>query len=114
MARIRLIDCSRRVILIGEPDNRSGYSEIAKSVKTPGFLVQRESALRSFTGVRDRIVLADQTASGSKNLKYLYRDASLTGFRATGVGIANSLFLHCLLILGMIFLPWRCQQKRPR
>jgi hypothetical protein len=86
--------------------------EPAKSLRTPGFLVQRESAfdgcLASVTTLCTRSKLP-----ASKNLKHLYRDASLTGFRAPGVGIANSLLFHCALILGIIFAPVAFHARTP-
>ena len=100
------------MILIGRPDYRSGSPE-AKSGKTPGFLVRRESALRSFLASLAALCARPKLPLASKNLKYLYRDASLTGFRAPGAGFANSLFLHCALILGLIYIPMVLPTKAP-
>ena len=85
----------------------------AKSAKIPGFLVQRESALRACLASMAAL-FARPKLPASKNLRYLYRDASLTGFQAPGFGIANSVFLHCALILGILFLPMALPTKRPR
>jgi len=49
----------------------------------------------------------------SKNLKYLYRDASLTKFHAPRMGLVNSLLLHCSLILGLIYIPLALPTKAP-
>jgi hypothetical protein len=88
-------------------------SEPAKSAKTPGFLVRRESSFRSFFG--SVIALCSRPKlPASKNLRHLYRDASLTGFRAPGLGIVNSIILHCALILGILFLPMMLPTRAPR
>ncbi len=84
----------------------------AKSVKTPGFLVQRESTLRACTA-SVAALLSRPKLPVQKNLKYLYRDASLTGFHAPSFGVANSVFLHCLLILGILFLPLAFPTRAP-
>jgi hypothetical protein len=86
--------------------------ETAKSVKTPRFLVRRESALRSFLACVIALC-ARPKLPASKNLKYLYRDASLTGFRPPGMGFANSLLLHCALILGLIYVPMALPTRAP-
>jgi Gram-negative bacterial TonB protein C-terminal len=84
----------------------------AKSVKTPGFLVGRESAFRGFLASLTALCTRSKLPA-SKNLRNLYRDASLTGFRPPGIGIANSFLLHCALILGMIFVPMAFPARAP-
>ncbi len=89
------------------------FSESAKSVKTPGFLVRRESAIRGC--LASVIALCTRPKlPASRSLRHLYRDASLTGFRPPGFGIANSLILHCALILGILFVPMMLPKSAPR
>lgn len=88
-------------------------SDPVKSLKTPGFLVRRESAIQAC--LASVVALCSRPKlPASKNLRHLYRDASLTGFRPPALGIANSLFLHCALILGLFFIPMMLPARAPR
>jgi len=78
--------------------------EPVKSLKSPGFLVRKESTLGDFFASIAAICSRPKLPA-NKHLRNLYRDASLTGFQAPGVGIANSLVLHVLLILAIFFAP---------
>jgi len=86
--------------------------EPAKSAKIPGFLVQPESAIQACLA-SVAALCARPKLPASRNLKHLYRDASLTGFRLPGFGILNSLLLHLALILGIIFVPMALPTRAP-
>jgi len=75
-----------------------------KSEKIPGFLVRRESALgSSFASLR--ALLSRQKVPYSSSSRYIYRNASLTGFHAPALGFFNSLLVHIALILVILFAP---------
>jgi len=84
------------------PQTRLGDS--GKSEKIPGFLVRRESALRS-TFASLKALFSHQKIPFSSGSRYIYRNASLTGFHAPALGFFNSLLLHIVLLLAILFAP---------
>jgi hypothetical protein len=110
-------DQAYRLFQTRDFDRRTSQStrllEPAKSIKTPGFLVEPESAFRACLASMAALCSRSKVPAASKNLKYLYRDASLTGFHAPTAGIANSFLLHCALILAILFLPLALPTRAP-
>lgn len=87
--------------------------EPARSLKTPGFLVRRESSLHEIFASIAALSSRPKLPS-SKNLRHLYRDASLTGFHAPPMGLLNSVLLHAILILTIFFAPMILPARAPR
>ena len=84
-----------------------------RTLKTPGFLVRREPTLQgSLASIA--ALCSRPKLPAAKHLRHLYRDASLTGFRAPSVGIANSLLLHIVLIAAILFAPMAFPTRAPK
>ena len=78
--------------------------EAVKSKNPPVFLIRSESA---FLGCLASVkaLCSHPKLPHSPALNRLYRDASLTGARPPAGGLANSVVLHCALIVGLIYIP---------
>jgi len=85
----------------GSPDAAAKAIAIRK---TPVFLVQPEASVVGFLGSLKALCTRTRLPR-SRTLNRLYRDASLTGARPPGLGLANSVILHCALILGLLYIP---------
>jgi len=87
--------------------------EPVRPLKTPGFLVRRESALRSCMASLKALLTRSKVPYSSSATKYIYRNASLTGFKAPGLGFFESLVLHVGLILAILFVPMLLPTRTP-
>jgi hypothetical protein len=81
-----------------------GPRESAWASKTPGFLVPQEASVLSFLG-SVKTLCTKTKLPRSRTLNHLYRDASLTRPRPPAAGLANSVILHCSLLLGLLYVP---------
>ncbi len=97
----------------GPKSSSSPVVELAKSSKTPGFLVPRESASGGWLSSLKTLLTRPNLPPGTKHLRYLYRDASLTGFHIPSLGVGNSLLLHCALIAALLYLPTMLPERAP-
>lgn len=97
----------------GPKSSSSSVVELAKSGRTPGFLVPRESASGGWLSSLKALFARSNLPPGSKHLRYLYRDASLTGFHMPSLGVGNSLVLHCALIAALLYLPTMLPERAP-
>jgi hypothetical protein len=70
----------------------------------PVFLVRPESPVQACLD-SVKALCARPKIKSTPALRHLYRDASLTGYRAPGMGLANSVVLHFALLLGVLYVP---------
>jgi hypothetical protein len=110
------LDQTNRLFQVRRSDGVSAtpvdFCNTANTGKTPGFLVRHDPAYIA-CAASVKALFSRSKLPATAGLKYLYRDASLTGFRPPGMGFANSLVLHCSLILALIYTPLAIPAKPP-
>src|ERR1700722_17934157 len=87
--------------------------ETGRPLKTPGFLVRRESAFHESMASLKALLTRTKIPYSTSATKYIYRNASLTGFKAPGLGFFESLVLHVGLILAILFAPMILPTRTP-
>jgi len=93
------------------PASRS--SERATPAKIPAFLVRRESTLQGVFGSLKTLCTRTRLHS-SRGSKYFNGNSNVTRSRIPALGIADSLLLHCALIMGIIYVPMALPTKAPK
>ncbi|MGD0906287.1 MAG: energy transducer TonB [Candidatus Acidiferrales bacterium] len=87
-------------------------SEEKKSLKTPEFLVRPESAYAGCLASLKTLCTPAKLLP-SNGSKYFNRNASVTGFRVPGAGLVNSFLIHCLIVAGLLYLPYALPTEAP-
>ena len=87
-------------------------SEEKKLLKTPDFLVRPESVVAGCVASLKTLCKPAKLLP-SNGSKYFNRNASITGFRMPRAGLANSFLIHCLIVAGLLYLPYAIPTEAP-
>ena len=87
-------------------------SASASPLKIPVFQVRQESAFQNCLA-SVKALCSRTKLPAFRGSSYLSSDGKLTGFRAPGLGVVESLLLHCALILSILFVPMLIPARAP-